>query len=443
MPTTINANLTVDFSAPENWFGFEVVTFRATDDKGALAEDKILVVVVPVNDAPTLESIPKQEKEEGDQWVLDISQYMDDVDNNISELLLSVQSEVGQGYVTLVGTVLMFQYPEGIREDVITITVSDGELETTRSFIVNIESSPVIVPTLWDLIPWPWVFLLIIGTISGAFAYYKKRSRYWVYEAFLIHEKGLPIAHASHEESLELEDVVVSGMFTAVQNFINDVFSDQSSENDWELDKMEFGEHKILLERSQDLYLAVIFEGHSNKLRRSMKKLLLKIDEVYGNVLKDWDGDMDQITGIKEMTASLITKKVRKKPESRSSPAQTEPEPEKEEFVDILDGGEETKRFGLQEFKEYLERVEGELPDIMGAEETVDKKVLKEFKPQCPICGLEIEENDEKCSRCGVEFAEIKDLFSFPAKQTKDESSKKTPNGREGIEDKERKDNVD
>ena len=167
---TINANLTVDFSAPENWYGFEIVTFRATDEKGALAEDKILVVVVPVNDAPTLESISKQEREEGDQWVLDISQYIDDVDNNVSELIITVQSEVGQGYVTLVGTVLMFQYPEGIREDVITITVSDGELEATRSFIVSIESSPVVVPTLWDLIPWPWVFLILIGTVSGAFA---------------------------------------------------------------------------------------------------------------------------------------------------------------------------------------------------------------------------------------------------------------------------------
>ena len=240
----------------------------------------------------------------------------------------------------------------------------------------------------------------------------------------MIHEKGLPIAHASHEESLDLEDVVVSGMFTAVQSFINDVFSDQASENDWELDKMEFGDHKILLERSQDLYLAVIFEGHSPKLRSCMKKLLLKINEVYGNAIKDWNGDMDQLAGIKEMTASLITKKRRKKLGHESSPAQPQPEPQEEEFVDILDGGEDKKRIGLQEFKEYLERVEGELTEIVGAEETASDKVSKIPKLQCPICGLEIGEKDAKCSRCGVEFAAIKDLFSSSTEQMEDEGPK-------------------
>ncbi len=394
---TINENLTVDFSAPENWYGFEWVTFRATDPTGALAEDKILVVVVPVNDAPTIGSIPKQEKKEGDQWLLDLSQYINDIDNNASELIITVRSEVGQSYITLAGSILMFQYPEGVREDVITITVSDGELEATRSFIVDIKSSELVVPTIWDLIPWPWVFLFLIAGIGGAFAFYKKRSKYHVYEAFLIHENGLPMAHVSQEESSELEDVVVSGMFTAVQNFINDTFSDKTSEDDWELDQMEFGEHKILIERNQDLFLAVIFEGYGPKLRNRVKKLLQDINEKYGAVLKDWDGDMAKLKGIRAMTASLIIKKAAQGSE------------------------EDTKEPGVEELGEYIESVEEGLPEVVGAEEI---EVLEIEVIECPVCGKQIEAKVSKCPRCGVEFVGIKDVLTSSSLKPENEEPK-------------------
>ncbi|MEE9151337.1 MAG: hypothetical protein V3U20_05830, partial [Thermoplasmata archaeon] len=418
---TINENLTVDFSAPENWYGFEIVTFRATDPTGALVEDKILVVVVPVNDAPTMVSIPKQEKEEGEHWLLDLSQFIDDVDNNATELIITVQSEVGQDYLTLVGNILMFQYPEGIREDVITITVSDGELEASRSFIVSIMSSPVVVPTLWDLIPWPWVFLFLIGTVSGAFAYYKKKSRYSVYEAFLIHENGLPMAHVSHEDISELEDVVVSGMFTAVQNFINDTFSDQTSEDDWELDEMKFGEHKILIERSQPLYLAVIFEGYGPKLRNRVKKLLQDINEEYGKVLEEWDGDMTKLKGIKAMTAGLIAKKTGETPESGHLPAQPQTEPQVEEFEDDWMDWEDPENVVGEELDEYIESVKEALPEIVVAEEVEAEEVEL---LECPVCGIEIKGIGIKCPRCGVEFAGIKRVLPSSSQKPEDEGPK-------------------
>jgi rubrerythrin len=418
---TINENLTVDFSAPENWYGFEIVTFRATDPMGALAEDKILVVVVPVNDAPTIKSMPTQEKEEGDEWLLDLSQYIDDVDNNASELIITVQSEAGQGYVTLVGTILMFQYPEGVREDIITITVSDGELEASRSFIVNIKSSRRVAPSIWDLIPWPWVFLFLVAGTGGAFAFYKKKSRYWVYEAFLIHEDGLPIAHASEEESSGLEDVVVSGMFTAVQNFINDTFSEQTSEDDWELDEMKFGDHKILIERSQYLYLAVIFEGYGSKLCRRVKKLLIEINDEYGTVFEDWDGDMTKLEDIKAMIASLIIKKGRRLG-SKDLRSQPQAEARGEEFEEALMDWEGTNKVGVEELEEFLEDVEKTFPGIVGADE-VEVEEIEVLV--CPVCGKEIEAKVNKCPRCGVEFTEIEEVLPSSSLKPENEESKK------------------
>jgi len=416
---TINENLTVDFSAPENWYGFEWVTFRATDPTGALAEDKILVVVVPVNDAPTIDSIPRQEKEEGDQWVLDLSQYIGDVDNNASELIITIRSEVGMDYVTLVGNILIFQYPEGVRDDVISITVSDGELEASRSFIVDIKTSEQVVPTIWDLIPWPWVFLFLITGIGGAFAFYKKKSKYLVYEAFLIHENGLPMAHVSHEESSELEDVVVSGMFTAVQNFINDTFSDKSSEDDWELDEMKFGDHKILIERSQILFLAVIFEGYASKLRKRVKRLLHEINEEYGSTLKDWDGDMARLKGIRAMVASLVSKDKDKDTGAKPLPAHSETHGE--EFKDALMEWEDTKKVGVEELGEYIESIDKDLPEVVDGEvvKAVEIEVIK-----CPVCGKDIQAKASKCPRCGIEFVEIKDVFTSSSLKPENEESK-------------------
>ena len=415
---TINDDLSVDFSAPENWYGQEIVTFRATDPVGALAEDKILVVVVPINDAPTIKQIPRQNKKEGDQWILDISQYIYDVDNDISELTIVVENMVGGEYVILVGNILVFQYPEGIREDMITITISDGELEASSSFAVNLRSSEPVAVTIWDLIPWGWVSLITFIALGGAFAFYKKRSRYSVIEAFLIHKNGLPIAHVSQEEKSELEEVVVSGMFTAVQDFINDTFSDQESEDDWKLDEMKFGEHKILIERSQNLYLAAIFEGYSGKLKNHLKKVLGEINENYGTIFENWDGEMDQLIGIKGMMAGLILKKSEKIPKSDDLSAQIQLT-SAEEFE-----GSSTKENIIVEVKEEklyetLEEVEKDFLKIMCEEkekiaEEEELEVVEIEVFDCPVCGKEIEGRLDKCPRCGVIFVDIEDMGPHP-----------------------------
>jgi hypothetical protein len=363
---TINDNLTVDFSVPENWYGSEIITFRAIDPYGALAEDRISVIVVPVNDPTTLRSIPDQEKDEGDHWVLDLSQYIMDVDNNVSKLLINVDSEAGQDYVDLVGTILIFQYPRGVYEDVIKVTVSDGENETSWSFNVSLNKSVSVAPSIWDVVAWPWLLIALLVSLSGAFVIYRKKSDYHVYEAFLIHETGPALAYASREKNMELEDVIVSGMFTAVQDFINDTLSGRTFD-DWELDEMKFSDGKILIEKSKNLYLAVIFEGNSNKVRNRVKKLLEDINREYGEVLEDWDDDMTKLKGIEEMTMNLISE----------------------------------KKAPLGEHVTHLENDgSGFLKDVKIGENEVYI---------CPVCEMDINIEYAQCPRCGVRFEEIMD----------------------------------
>ncbi|UCG68679.1 MAG: hypothetical protein JSV09_12865 [Thermoplasmata archaeon] len=366
---TINEDSTVDFSAPENWYGSEHITFRVQDDIGAISEARIQVVVVPVNDPPTIGSIPRLNIKGMEQWKMDLSLYIDDIDNDLSELNITFRSEDDQEYVTLVGNILVIQNPEEVRDDIITVVVSDGELETERSFTVsNIGPTPA-APSIWEIAP--WLLLFLFATVGGAFTLQRKKSRFWIYEAFLIHEKNMPIAHASHEKISELEEVVSAGMFNTVQQFIQDAFSGKTDDDVWELDEMAFGDNKILIERSQNLYLAVIFGGNGEALRNRIKKLLSDIDDEFGDVLDDWEGDVSQLMGVETMIAGLITEKLK---QSKSEPPE-----------------------------EYFEDKSVEQDDGMDENE-------------CPVCGANFVFGDTNCSGCGVEFAKIENLSFLSSK---------------------------
>jgi hypothetical protein len=203
-----------------NWYGKERITFRATDGSGALVEENVLVVVLPVNDPPSIKNIPKQDMREGEPWTLDLSEYISDIDDDVNELKISVRNDAGSDYITIVGHTLIFEYPKDIYDDVITVTISDGEAQHPRTFTANRPRPTEELPSFFDLIPWLLLVILIIGIC--AFPIYRIQTRYRVHEAFLLYEATVPIAHATQDESSELDEEAVGGMFTAVQSFIKD-----------------------------------------------------------------------------------------------------------------------------------------------------------------------------------------------------------------------------
>jgi uncharacterized protein with PIN domain len=172
-------------------------------------------------------------------------------------------------------------------------------------------------------------------------------------------------------------------MFTAIQDFINDTLSGKTFD-DWKLDEMKFSAGKILIEKSQDLFIAAIYDGNGNKLRNRVKNLLQDINKKYGEVLEDWDGDMTELEGLKTMTMDLISKK---------------------EVV-------------LGEHANHLES------DERGSLEDVKTEEMGEYV--CPICGTEIDIEDTKCPSCNIEFEELLDSpTSSPQKMESDELKEK------------------
>jgi hypothetical protein len=326
----INDDHTVDLSAPKNWFGSEQVYFRATDPTGGLVEDIVQVTVLPINDAPFILPIPEQYGNESQRWVLDLSPYIYDVDNNISELEISVDND----FVIVSGSTLIFIGSREMPNEVL-VTVSDSQLYAERNVDIHLKlgkrpKSATLYDLFLNLLPFLIIIILIIVAIAAAV--YRKKSHFEAEEVFLIHKGGTLITHLSRNVQANVDDIIFSGMFTAVQDFIKDSFvSDEDQQgrageedNKWALDELKLGDNNILIERSEYTYLAVIFSGEGSKrLRRIVIKLMDKIESEYDYILPNWDGNINELKGTKEILSVLI--KIEEDDKSEKSIPKPEP----------------------------------------------------------------------------------------------------------------------
>ncbi len=303
-------NGSVDFFADENWFGVEIITVRATDNSSALVEDVIKVTVLPVNDPPVISAVPDQEGVMDESWMLDLAPYLHDVDNNVSELEISSSSD----YVTVSGTVLMFRYPSGMRNDVVYVSVRDPKnANATTSFNVTLAKKGVAQGSKPESSQYLWYMaLLILLILLAILGYAYAKGRYEVSEAFLIYSNnGLLIAHKYKGEKEDTEMDIKSSMLTAVQDFVSDAFEEEG-DDEGGLKVLEFGAKKIMIEHGKSVYIAAVFKGGTWRLGPRLKALVRELEEEYGEKLEKWGGDESDLKGADRYLARLLMMKSEK-----------------------------------------------------------------------------------------------------------------------------------
>ena len=113
---------------------------------------------------------------------------------------------------------------------------------------------------------------------------------------------------ADREPILKDEDLVVA-MLTAIQRYIEDVFSYGSGDT---IRGLEFGERRILIEDGSSHFVAIVYRGDdaSGRLRGRARGLCATIDEQFGRVIEEWNGDTAKVRGI----AALLPPIWRKRP---------------------------------------------------------------------------------------------------------------------------------
>ncbi|NEQ36226.1 MAG: OmpA family protein [Okeania sp. SIO3I5] len=116
-----------------------------------------------------------------------------------------------------------------------------------------------------------------------------------VQAVFLIHkESGLVIAEAQQSGREKLESEMVAGMLTAIRSFVNDCIVQSGDVS--ELNEIEYGDSKIILEVVGYCYLAVVIKGEPSKsFIKELRQTLTNIVIDYGKDIKNFAGDPDTI----------------------------------------------------------------------------------------------------------------------------------------------------
>ncbi len=306
---TISSNNTVSFKSKKDWFGNSYALFRAQDKTSAFVESGINIVIIPVNDAPIILEIPEQKGKTGERWVLDLTPYLGDVDNDLSELELSVAPEHSE-LVTITGKQLTFHADKPVNID-LEIFVNDGIQNNTGTVKLTI-SKPAADESM---IFWVWLLLVIIiliVIITILAIYKRKRGSYIITDVFLMHNNGILIKYLGDTLDNGNDEDIISGMLTAVQAFISDSFATESnkSKEEWKLNQLRMGGHEIMFEKGKYVLLTVIYEGEPGlRLKKILTETVSKIEDEYGKSLDKWNGRFDLLDGVEEIIKPLMTKK--------------------------------------------------------------------------------------------------------------------------------------
>ncbi len=162
----------------------------------------------------------------------------------------------------------------------------------------------------WLSIWWPFLILVSAAFVAMAGGIlYKKRSSTEepvIEEIFLISKRNsMLILHNTRRLKPDRDSDIIAGMFESVQKFIEDSFQDAE---DWTLNKMEFGDNKVLVERGEHVYMAVVYKGEfSEEKVQEIRDVIAKIEEEFGEQLEEWDGDRKEIQGIDNIIEELFS----------------------------------------------------------------------------------------------------------------------------------------
>jgi len=138
-----------------------------------------------------------------------------------------------------------------------------------------------------------WRYEAMRSGSSFAEVVLQKTLVYRIEQVFFIHrETGILMQHLHQEDNETNTDAdAVSGMLTAIQDFIRDSFST----GDEELNSVEIGKYTVWLERGPYAVLACVIRGSAPmEFRTQMREVQEILHQRYSSILEEFEGDSDE-----------------------------------------------------------------------------------------------------------------------------------------------------
>ncbi|MBN1591991.1 MAG: OmpA family protein [Candidatus Coatesbacteria bacterium] len=116
---------------------------------------------------------------------------------------------------------------------------------------------------------------------------------YRVEQLFLIHkETGLLLQHVSAGSVMVMDSDLVSGMLTAIQDFVRDSFSSKEGDT---LQTMQVGDLTVWIEDGPEAVLAAVIRGEApEELKSRLTETLESVHSMFASELSSMDGDTSQ-----------------------------------------------------------------------------------------------------------------------------------------------------
>ena len=152
--------------------------------------------------------------------------------------------------------------------------------------------------------------------VSEAELIIKEAVPFKVRAAFLIHKQsGLVISEAQATGNERLEADMVAGMLTAIRTFVNDCIAQSGDVS--EIDAIDYGNSKIMLEVAGYCYLVAVTQGEfPHWFVYRLQQTLYSIVEISGNLIENYEGDPsvfpDKVNQILESLINIQTTKKKK-----------------------------------------------------------------------------------------------------------------------------------
>jgi hypothetical protein len=126
-----------------------------------------------------------------------------------------------------------------------------------------------------------------------------------VEDMLLIHrEAGLLLWHVPGEQDALPDSDLISGMLTAIRDFVGDAFG---QEQEGDLDAIQYGDQRILIETSRYAYLAVVVDGiEPAGFRAAIRDQVIAISHQYEGVLRDYEGDPSPLAPAEAQLRTLL-----------------------------------------------------------------------------------------------------------------------------------------
>jgi len=204
----------------------------------------------------------------------------------IRRRIRDARDEMVDAFYPIIGQIVVRAVSEAIRDLARTI---DAQMRTSFN-----------LPALGQR--W-WAKLHGIPTAEMAL---RQSLPFQVAELFLIHrETGLLLWHISSDPTASLRSEIISGMLTAIGDFVKESFGHGEA---GQLDEIQYGERRILLEAARYAYLAIVIDGiEPPGFRAEIRERIIAVDHTYAEILRNYDGDPTPLAPAKASLRSLIT----------------------------------------------------------------------------------------------------------------------------------------